>query len=266
MSIGDLHFSQANAKLEKLYAVRELKPYLFPKKKVYSFDLLSGHSCPSAKECQSFAMETKDGLRIQDGKFTEFRCFSASNEAVYKNVYNLRKRNLDKIRELLGLGIDKIKDCLLENIPKNAGIIRPHVAGDYFVKNYLKAWIEVIKERKDILFYSYTKQLKLWVDLKDEIDKLPNFCLTASYGGHSDFLIEKYGLRNVRVVYSQYQARKLKLPLDHDDSHACRPSLKNKDFLLMIHGVGPKGSKHAKAWQRIKSKGGGYGRQPKSKN
>lgn len=258
MSIGELHFSQANVKLEKLYKIKELKPFLLPKRKIYSFDLLSGHSCPSAKDCYSKVIETKDGLRVKDGQHTQFRCFSASNEAVYKNVYNLRKRNLDKIKELLGNGVDKVKECILENIPKNAGIIRPHVAGDYFVKNYLKAWIEVVKERQDILFYSYTKQLKLWVDLKDEIDKLPNFCLTASYGGHSDSLIEKYGLRNVRVVFSQYEAKKLRLPLDHDDSHACRPSLKNKDFLLLLHGTQPPKTKASKAWQRIKKTVGGY--------
>jgi excisionase family DNA binding protein len=39
--------------------------------------------------------------RIQDGPNTEFRCFSASQEVVYTNVYNLRKGNFDAIRAII---------------------------------------------------------------------------------------------------------------------------------------------------------------------
>ena len=45
-------FSKANAKIEALKQVESLQKYL-EGKKVYSFDLLSGFSCPFAKECLS---------------------------------------------------------------------------------------------------------------------------------------------------------------------------------------------------------------------
>jgi hypothetical protein len=256
-----LKFSPANAKTYKLYSIKSLQPYIAKGKKIYSFDLLAGHSCPSAKECLSKAVEQKNGsLRIKDGKHTLFRCFSASNEVQYKNVYKLRKHNLDRIRSISQKGLTAVKRLLEANIPKDAGILRWHVSGDYMNKNYFLGFLRFVESRPDILFYAYTKQLKFWVDYKDKIESLPNLCLTASYGGIHDNLIVKHNLRSAKVVYSQYEARKLKLPLDHNDSHAARPDIKNKSFALLIHGTGPKNTKHSKAWARIKKSVGGYSR------
>ena len=73
-------FSKANAKIEALKQVESLQKYL-EGKKVYSFDLLSGFSCPFAKECLSKAVENREGKRtIKEGPDTEFRCFSACQE------------------------------------------------------------------------------------------------------------------------------------------------------------------------------------------
>ena len=78
-----LKFSVANAKIEALKQVDELQPYLTDKRKVYSFDLLSGYSCPYAKACLSKAVVQSDGRRkIKDGVDNEFRCFSASQKCV----------------------------------------------------------------------------------------------------------------------------------------------------------------------------------------
>ena len=69
-----LKFSNANAKIEALANDPELAQYLTDKRKVYSFDLLSGYSCPFAESCLSKAVVQSDGKRkIQDGKNTEFR-------------------------------------------------------------------------------------------------------------------------------------------------------------------------------------------------
>jgi len=266
MSIGDLHFSQANAKLEKLYKIKELKPYLLPKRKIYSFDLTAGKSCPQALECHSFAVETKDGLRIKDGKHTKWRCYAASNEVIYQTAYRLRKRNLETLTKSLSLGVDKLSELISNSLPKNAGIIRIHSSGDFFVKNYFESWLKVIKENPNILFYAYTKQIKFWVDYKQEIDNLPNFVLTASYGGRQDEYIDKNNLRSVKVVYSKKQAKDLGLKLDKDDSFAANPKLKNNSFALLIHGPMPKGSEAGKAMQLLKKKGiFGYGRKLKNK-
>ena len=93
-----MSFSKANNKLQAMVDHPDLQPYLENKRKVYSFDLLSGHSCPFAEQCLS-KVKIVDGKRkVVDGKKTEFRCFSASQEATYTNVYNSRKKNFDNLR------------------------------------------------------------------------------------------------------------------------------------------------------------------------
>ena len=150
-----LKFSDANAKLEELYNVPELEIWLADGRKVYSLDLLSGWSCPFASQCLSKVIELPTGKKaIKDGPETEFRCFSASQEVQYNGVYNLRKHNFDSLR---GLGLDGMIGSLSTDLPKNAGIVRIHVAGDFFNPNYMLAWYNVAMLNPDKLFYAYTK-------------------------------------------------------------------------------------------------------------
>jgi hypothetical protein len=54
-------------------------------------------------------------------------------------------------------------------------------------------------------------------------------------------------------VYSEAKAKRLGLPIDHDDHHAY--SLKGGDFALLIHGVQPSGSEAGKAVRALRGKG-----------
>ena len=247
-----LKFSNANAKTEALKQVPELAEYLKDKRKIYSLDLLSGYSCPYAKACLSKAVVQSDGRRkIKDGKDNEFRCFSASQEVQYTNVFNLRKHNFDLLRQP-----DVHKDLLLmDSMPKDAGIVRIHVAGDFFNAEYMWSWCLTASENPDILFYAYTKSLRYWIDIVNEMPILDNFILTASYGGSNDYMIDEHNLRSTKVVFSEAEAEALGLEIDHDDSHAARPSLRDQDFALLVHGTQPKGSKAATALKALKGKG-----------
>lgn len=244
-----LKFSKANIKLKRLGSVKELNKYLFDKRKVYSFDLISGHSCPFAQDCLAKVIIMPDGSKkLIDGKDANVRCFSASQEVIYKNVYNSRMHNFNLIKS----NDDKI-NFIESHLPKDAGIVRIHVAGDFFNQDYFDAWVEVSKNNPNVLFYAYTKSLPYWVARLNEIPD--NFILTASYGGRRDALIKKHNLRSVKIVHSTYQARKLKLQIDHDDSHAAIPSKKHKDFALLIHGIQKTKTKASKAIQRMKKLG-----------
>lgn len=246
-------YSKANAKIEALQAIPSLQPYLENKRRVYSFDLLSGHSCPFAQECLSKVAVNDSGKRtIQDGKWAKFRCFSASQEVVYPSVYALRKGNFDLLRTL---GRHQIADALQDAMPDNLGICRLHVGGDLFKAAYLQAWIDVAEAHKDRLFYAYTKSLKYWVAHRKRIESTPNLILTASYGGRDDSLIDEHGLRSVRVVYTEKEASDQGLPIDHDDSHAADPTQRDQSFALLIHGVQPKGSAAAAAKQALNGRG-----------
>lgn len=241
-------FSIANAKLEQLHDCPELESWLAGDREVYSFDLKSGDSCPFAKDCHSRARVRDDGTRyIEDGPDTLFRCFSASQEVQYTNVFNLRTGNWENLR---GKTTAEILDILEAAYPPDAGIVRIHVAGDFFSEAYFLAWVEFARRHSATLFYAYTKSLPYWVRNRDIIP--PNLILTASRGGRRDSMIDEYGLRESVVVFSEDEARVRGLAIDHDDSHAARPDIAGQSFALLIHGTQPKGSEAAAALQKLR--------------
>lgn len=250
-----LKFSKANTKIEALSQIPALAKYLENKRKVYSFDLLSGHSCPFAEQCFSKAVTNKEtGKRtIKDGPKTEFRCFSASQEVIYTNTYNRRSENFTSLRKL---STDQMVTMIDAAIPSNLGICRIHVAGDFFNEKYFAAWMQIANMHPDRLFYAYTKSLPYWTNAINDIPE--NLVLTASRGGRRDDLIEVYNLRSTVVVYSEQEAFMAGLEIDHDDSHAANPETRTKDFALLIHGVQPKGSEASEAIKKLKADGVKY--------
>ena len=255
----ELKFSEANTKLEKLYKVGELDKYLRSGRftaRVYSLDLLSGWSCPFAKDCHSKVVElgpiSKAGnpkVKIQDGKDTQFRCFSASQEALLPNVYAKRKRNYELLKQCKTE--EEMADLIERTLPRDAGIVRIHVGGDMFTLTYFRAWLEVARRNPDVLFYAYTKSLSYWVAERDNIPQ--NLILTASRGGRQDDLIDKHNLREAVVVFSEQEAAAKGLEIDWTDEHAARPDMADQSFALLIHGVQPKGTEANEALQTIKA-------------
>ena len=242
-------FSKANAKLEALYDVPELEQWLEGKRKVYSFDLLSGWSCPQAKECLSKVVQIGDSRKIKDGADCQFRCFSASQEVVFPSAYNKRKANFDAMRSLKSS--HDMANAIAEAMPKNLGICRIHVAGDFFNEEYFKAWQAVAYVNPTRLFYAYTKSLNYWVKLRDHLPA--NFVLTASRGGRLDHMIDEHNLRESKVVFSEAEADALGYEIDHTDEHAAIPAIRDESFALLIHGVQPKGSEASAAIKALKA-------------
>lgn len=232
-----LHFGRANAKLKELEKVTG--------KRIATFSLLSGFSCPYAKDCESRAIESNGRRTIQDGKHTLYRCFSASQEALFPPVYATRKANME-ILSLAAKSVDDAANALSAAIPKKTGIVRISVGGDFRTQAYFDAWLLVAYRNPSMLFYAYTKSLPFWVRRLADIPS--NFILTASYGGYKDSLIEKHGLKNVKVVYSVDEAKKLNLPIDHDDSHAIMPQV---NFSLLLHGIQPAKSNASAALEKL---------------
>ena len=217
--------------------------------RIRTFSLPSGWTCPGAKECKSKVIIVKGKRKVKDGPFTKFRCFSASDEALYPSTYNARKHNMDELKKVKRSIIDTIR--LIENsIPNRTKWVRIHVAGDFYSQLYFDSWLLVAKRNPNILFYAYTKSIPYWLNRKDKIPS--NLILTASFGGLHDELIESNNLRYAKVVFSENEANELGLEIDHDDSHAYTPG---GSFALLLHGTQPKGSKAAKAKVALKGKG-----------
>lgn len=241
-------FSEANSKLKKMSGI------------TYSFDILSGWSCPFAEECLSKVYRIDDRSKLVDGPKTKFRCFSASQEALLPNVYNLRKRNFDAVRQAAMQSPFHVADILDSVLPKQVNRVRIHVGGDFFNNNYFMGWLWMAVRNPSVVFYAYTKSLNLWINNREIIPD--NFILTASKGGRLDHLIEQHKLRHSVVVFSEQEANQLGLEIDVDDSFAADPARKNESFALLIHGVQPAGSEAGKAVRKLKGKGS-YGKKVK---
>lgn len=219
-------------------------------KNIHTFSIPAGHSCPFSSDCLSKADKATGSLT--DGKNTEFRCFSAVAEARFPSVRDSRWKNYDLLKKAKTTA--QMATLIQNSLHRNVKNIRIHVSGDFFNQNYFDAWLQVAIANPGIVFYGYTKSLKYWVERLDYIPS--NFRLTASYGGREDHLIEEFGLRSAKVVFSEKEAEDLGLPIDHDDSHAYDYE---GNFALLLHGSQPKGTKAGKAWNEIKKSGvGGY--------
>jgi hypothetical protein len=235
-----LSFQKGNAKLGKL---------------IYTFSIVSGYTCPFAKDC--LAKVDRLTGKLTDGPHTQFRCFSASQEALFPAVRKSRWDNFEKI--LNAIKNNTLVELIMNSIPKKATVIRVHVAGDFYNQAYFNAWMQVARNRPDIIFYAYTKSISYWVN---QLGNIPsNFKLNASYGGKQDSLIEQYNLKYAKVVFSVEQAGNLKI--DHDDTSAY---MRDESFCLLIHNTQPKGSEASKALSKLRKLGiGGYGKQKKDR-
>src|ERR1041385_536681 len=230
-----LSFGWGNAKISKVVA---------------TFSLPAGYSCPMAFNCQSFA--NKINGKITDGKHTKFRCFAASQEALFPTVRNSRWRNYELLRK--ASTFEAMRDLIQKSLPFGCVAVRIHVSGDFFNESYFLAWLTVAKNNPNVVFYAYTKMLSFWVKYKKILPK--NFRLTASKGGKEDALIVKHKLKFAEVVFSLEEAKKKKLDIDHDDSHAKDGT---KPFALLIHGTQPEGTEAARIVKANRKRGvGGY--------
>jgi len=193
-------------------------------------------------------LESNGKRTIQDGKNTLFRCFAASSEVQYDQVFNNRADNLSMIVDAMfdGSAADLINNSIQHHRTKSIELVRIHESGDFFSGVYLDAWIEVAQRNPDLKFYAYTKSLQLFLYLK-----LPtNFYITASKGGKFDHLIDNFKRYSV-VVADDQEAESLGLSVDHDDSHC----FGDNPFALLVHGTQPKGSALGAAIRQRRAQG-----------
>lgn len=218
---------------------------------ISTFSLPAGHSCPFAKECLSKA--NKITGKIIDGQHCRFRCFAASQEALYPSVRRARWNNFERLKS--AKSIEGMTQIIQSSLPTGVGFVRIHVSGDFFDENYFVAWLNVALNNPLVTFYGYTKAIPFLVKYKNFIPK--NFRFTASKGGTCDNLIVKHKICSAEVVFSVNEAEEKGLEIDHDDSHAI---MAEKSFALLLHGTQPAGTPAGKAWEKIKHSIGGYGR------
>lgn len=101
-------------------------------------------------------------------------CYALKAEMIYKSVRIKRLLNLIVINEILADTENKtfFLNIFIDYLTKykkvfKFPIVRIHSSGDFFNKEYLNFWLELVEKFKTIKFYTYTKQLN-----NDEIDEI----------------------------------------------------------------------------------------------
>lgn len=210
------------------------------------FSLPAGYTCQFADICKTFVPRNRKKIDNKLLKQTgDLRCYAASMEALRPEVQANRWRNMDLLDKFDGAGKVDLIMRSLDEFEKNNGkfdVFRIHESGDFYEQEYFDSWVEVARQRSDILFYAYTKALPFWV--KRMYDLPSNIKLIASVGGTEDELISKHDLRYAVVVNSPEEAKQLHLPIDIDDTLAHNH---DGNFALLIHGTQKKGSEEMKA-------------------
>lgn len=223
-----LSISKDNAKLDHPY-----------------FSLPAGYSCPFADKCKTLV--PRDRKKIDDKliqQYGDVRCYAGSEEARYPDAQKMRWRNKDLLDQFDQQGKTDLILKSLKYFEQNHGkidVFRIHESGDFYDMEYFNSWLEVARQRPDILFYAYTKSLPFWMERKADIPD--NLKLIASVGGKRDNLISKYDLRHAVVVNSPEDAKKLRLPIDIDDTLAHNY---DGNFALLIHGTQQAGTELSK--------------------
>lgn len=236
-----------------------------------SWSVLSGISCPGAKDCRTKAVVQPNGKRkLHRYKGCKFSCFAANDEAMYNQTYAQRSHNREQI---LARKDDPfaIAALILASLPRDRRgnfklkLVRIHIGGDFFCFNYLLALVIVARICESTRFYCYTKSLHFVRDLDCDASDLGNLRINLSVGGLFDALIPelvKRGFATATVVFSEAEAESKGLEIDHKDNLA---AYGNAPFALLLHGPQEKGSEAAEAMKALRKAGkSGYSRKTKT--
>jgi hypothetical protein len=204
--------------------------------RMVSFDLRAGVTCPAALLCLAHVQRTTDESgkvtsKVIDGENAEFRCYAASQEAVYKNTYDLRERNKE-----LSLRDDFVSIITAEIKRLNITAIRIHSSGDFYNGEYLKKWIQIAKMNPNVRFFGYTKMASFIKFL----NAIPNMFFVYSNGGVYDGKSILNGIPTNTVVKSHLEAQEKNLPVTCEKNHKASDYemiVTGNSFSIVLHGT-----------------------------
>jgi len=187
--------------------------------------------CPNAGQCARFCY-------AKNGTYN-FRGVKAAHLAKLELVLNHREQWKEEVNKEL------LKKKYINKY------IRIHDGGDYFSIDYLLDWVEIAKLNPQCLFYSYTKEVKMF---KDCVHLFPdNFLYIYSYGGKQDHLIDPSVDRHSDVFTSLQELQDKGYFLMGEDDKLCVTSPNHKIGLVannISHFKKKQGDKSFSAWQR----------------
>jgi len=171
--LGLIDSNEQNLFLNEVFSTTNGK---LVKNNIISFDLPVLKTCPFAGDCKKFCYANKGNYR-------------------FPNVTNKYQRNYE-----LSLS-DKFNQVVTDSLKAlpNAQFIRLHSSGDFYSKKYIAKWMEVIVAHPKLVFYAYTKSMKLFEGME-----LPsNFVMIQSEGTINDSKYLDYKKPFARIFKSR---------------------------------------------------------------
>jgi len=130
------------------------------------------NTCPNAGICAAF-------------------CYAKNGTFMFSNVRKAHTEKLELVLNKRGEWRDII-NAELSKKKYQGKFIRIHDAGDFFERQYAIDWIDFASNHPSITFYTYTKEVSMFNELKSHFNGLPkNFITIYSFGGREDYLIDR---------------------------------------------------------------------------
>lgn len=105
-------------------------------------------------------------------------CYAMKNRHIWVNVQTPMAKNYALLKRLeKESSPQKAGKMLAEVIPKRVKIFRIYESSDFESQWYIEMWAEIIRQRKEVSFWAYTRSFQLNFS---PLTKLPNFNLWAS--------------------------------------------------------------------------------------
>ena len=209
---GKIKVSKANAKIK---AIAEFLNC--PMSHVISVNMVSGYTCAMGSACKGL-YNPLTGITIWSDVL-EFPCYDVKAQQMYKAVAPLQWHNFNTLKNL---DAEQMASVILASLPKRLRVVRIHSAGDFFSKEYYKAWRIVANARPEVIFFGYTKHAAY-------VGSEENFHMIFSLGSKQDAIAIANGLPVCRVVASKEQAEQMGLTLQCEENDF-------DDFVKIING------------------------------
>ncbi|KKM60739.1 hypothetical protein LCGC14_1538860 [marine sediment metagenome] len=132
----------------------------------------------SSKSNNSFSMLAGPKFGCPGATKACVDCYAMKGSHHMPNVQKALSKNWLLMKKLnKNYDIEKATQELISIIPKSAKIFRIHESSDFFSQWYVDVWANVVKSRKDVSFWAYTRSFNLNFT---NLTRNPNFALWAS--------------------------------------------------------------------------------------
>jgi hypothetical protein len=163
-----------NAKLKKTSIENKMRVMNFS---LPAYKTITGKTvCPFAKDCIKYCYAQKGNYKYP---------------SVIKGLNN--RYELSKTDDF----VPKMNATIILERPTH---VRIHDSGDFYSIAYLKKWVTIANDNKEVIFYAYTKSIKFFINGL----KLPkNLKIIFSEGSKIDNLIDVNKHRHARIFKSK---------------------------------------------------------------